>query len=98
MIEIWSLKLIAKIVYMYKRVYFISDILTQEINNWSSTNNQITRGVRGIYYFGVEMLFEIWKPRLTPRFLYFKQHFSNLEVIIQQTRKRKHYFLNQTYL
>jgi hypothetical protein len=38
---------------------------------------------------GVEMLFEIQKPRLTPRFLYFKQLFSTSEVIIQQTRKRK---------
>jgi hypothetical protein len=32
---------------------------------------------------------------LTPRFLYFKQHFSTSEVIIQQTRKREHYFLNK---
>jgi hypothetical protein len=30
-----------------KCVYFISDIHKQEINNWSSTNDQITRGVRG---------------------------------------------------
>ena len=27
---------------------------------------------------GVEMLFEIQKPRLTPRFFYFKQHFIHL--------------------
>jgi hypothetical protein len=41
----------------------------------------------------VEMLFEILKPRLTPRILYFKQYFTTSEVI-QQTRKRKH-FLNK---
>ena len=32
---------------------------------------------------GVEMLFEIQKPRLTPRLFYFKQHFSISEVILQ---------------
>ena len=35
---------------------------------------------------GVEMLFEIQKPRLTPRLFYLKQHFSTSEVILQQTR------------
>ena len=33
---------------------------------------------------GVEMLFEILKYRLTPRFFYFQQHFSISEVIPQQ--------------
>jgi ribosomal protein L37AE/L43A len=33
---------------------------------------------------------------ITPRFLYFKQHFDTEEVIIQQTRKHKHYFLNNS--
>ena len=35
---------------------------------------------------GVNMLFVIQKPRLTPLLFYFKQHFSTWEVILQQTR------------
>ena len=45
---------------------------------------------------GVEMLFEIQKPRLTPRLFYLKQYFSTSEVILQQTRLRVLYFLSIT--
>ena len=41
--------------------------------------------------FGVEILVQIQKPRLTPQLFYFKQAFSNLEVTL---RKRVLYSLN----
>jgi hypothetical protein len=43
-------------------------------------------------------LFANLLPRLTSRFLNFKQHFSTSEVIIQQTLKRKHYFLIMNWI
>ena len=47
---------------------------------------------------GVEVLFEIQKPRLTPQLFYLKQHFETKEAILQQTRYRLLYFLNSSVI
>ena len=47
---------------------------------------------------GVEMLFEIQKPRLTPRLFYFKQHFSTSEVFSATNTITRALFLKYTTL
>ena len=42
------------------------------------------------------MLFQIQNPHPMPRLFHSKQHFSTLEVILQQTRKCVNYFLRIT--
>jgi hypothetical protein len=97
-------KLIANIVYKHVCILFLTYIHTwnkslivyKRLNNEGCTRNLLHTDTFSIVLSQLCVTSSVWDVNCL--FLYFKHHFSTSGVIIQQTRKRKHYLLIRMFI